>query len=845
MVGSRHEGRGEKGMAHLLEHMVFKGTDKYENIWGALEDHGANFNGTTWVDRTNYFETLPANDENLEFALSMEADRMVNSRIAAEDLAKEFSVVRNEFEMGENDPIGVLMERIDSAAYLWHNYGQSTIGNRSDIERVPADNLKRFYEKYYQPDNAMLVVAGKFEEARALELIQQYFGSIPRPQRELEASYTVEPVQDGARFVTLERVASVQAAGAAYHVCAGPHPDSAALDVLASVLTDRPSGRLYEALVAGDLATGVFPAFFSTAEPGLFRVMARAREDQDVLKAHDEMIAILEGLAAAPITDEEVERAKAKLLKNIRLSLNDSGRIGIQLSESYAQGDWRLFFIQRDRLKEVTAADVQRVAEKYFVASNRTSGIFTPIEEPVRAEVPETPDVMSIVEGYTGTETIAAGEAFEPTPENIEKRTTRMDLEEGIRLALLPKETRGDQVVARFTFHFGTEESLKDHKTALGMLPGLMMRGTERLDYQALRDEIDRLQARINVGGGPGVFSGSITCERKNLDASIRLLGEILQSPGFPEEEFDILKKQSLARLEESLTDPMRLGFAALQRAVNPFPKGTYHYAPTIEEQIERTQAVTLPSLKELYERFYGASNAEIVLVGDFDPAEVQKTLLEVFGEWKSPSPYARVVRPYKELTAENATIHTPDKENAIVATAATMKIRDDDPAYPALEFANYILGQSAKSRLLNRLRHEGGLSYGAGSQLQADDQDEVGALMGFAICAPQNAREAQEAMREEIDEWIEKGITEAELEEGKQGFALTWEGNLANDEYIAGTLLSGLETGRTFEFDAAKMKKIQELSLEDISKVVQERLAETRRYELIAGDMDKAAAGE
>ncbi len=193
LVGSRHEGYGETGMAHLLEHMVFKGTPTHPDIPGAMKERGAQFNGSTDVDRTNYFETLPASDQNLEFAIRLEADRMVNSPIKAEDLATEFSVVRNEFESGENSPQRVLSQRMAAVAYEWHNYGKSTIGNRSDIERVPVDNLRAFYKKFYQPDNAMLVVAGKFDEKKALEYITKYFGSLPRPDRKLPATYTEEP----------------------------------------------------------------------------------------------------------------------------------------------------------------------------------------------------------------------------------------------------------------------------------------------------------------------------------------------------------------------------------------------------------------------------------------------------------------------------------------------------------------------------------------------------------------------------------------------------------------------------------------------------------------------------
>src|SRR5262245_4811306 len=157
LVGSRHEGYGETSMAHLLEHMLFKGCPQFPNVPKALRDHGADFNGTTWVDRTNYFETMPASDENLEFGLQLEADRLVNSYVKREDLISEMTVVRNEFEMGENNPEYILSQRITASAYEWHNYGKSTIGNRSDIERVPIDALKASYKKYYQPDNALLI----------------------------------------------------------------------------------------------------------------------------------------------------------------------------------------------------------------------------------------------------------------------------------------------------------------------------------------------------------------------------------------------------------------------------------------------------------------------------------------------------------------------------------------------------------------------------------------------------------------------------------------------------------------------------------------------------------------
>src|SRR5580658_10415068 len=232
LVGSRFEGYGETGMAHLLEHMNFILTTGGRSIKKELTDHGADWNGTTSYDRTNYFETFTANDENLKWALGLEADRMVNMRIEKQLLDTEMTVVRNEFERGENSPQRILEERVVATAYLWHNYGKSTIGSREDIEKVPIDRLAAFYKKFYQPDNAVLVIAGQFDATKALAMVADTLGTIPRPTRVLDATYTVEPVQDGERYVELRRVGSNPVLMAAWHGPALAHPDSAPLEVL-------------------------------------------------------------------------------------------------------------------------------------------------------------------------------------------------------------------------------------------------------------------------------------------------------------------------------------------------------------------------------------------------------------------------------------------------------------------------------------------------------------------------------------------------------------------------------------------------------------------------------------
>src|SRR4051812_18360885 len=225
LVGSRHEGYGETGMAHLLEHMDFIETTNGRKIKDEIVAHAAGWNGTTSDDRTNYYETVPSSDENLKWALGLEADRMVNVRFTSQILETEMTVVRNEFERGENNPASILRERVASTAYLWHNYGKSTIGSKDDLEKVPFNRLAEFYKKYYQPDNAVLVITGKIDEAKTLQMVADTMGKLPKPTRILDQTYTVEPAQDGERFVTLRRVGQGPSLIVAYHSVSAAHPD--------------------------------------------------------------------------------------------------------------------------------------------------------------------------------------------------------------------------------------------------------------------------------------------------------------------------------------------------------------------------------------------------------------------------------------------------------------------------------------------------------------------------------------------------------------------------------------------------------------------------------------------
>ncbi len=499
LVGSRLEGYGETGMAHLLEHMMFKGSTNHTNINKEESAHGAHYNADTWYDRTSYFETIPATEENFSWALDLESDRMVNSFIAAKDLKSEFSVVRNEFEMGENSPTNILEQRVLSTAYLWHNYGKSTIGSKEDIERVPAERLKVFYTKYYQPDNAVLMITGKIDEAKALRLVIKYFGSVPKPTRMLDESYTVEPVQDGERSVTLRRVGNVQVVACGYHIVSASHPDFAAIDILNTILTDKPSGRLYKALVETKKASDISSDEYALRDPGFVYFSANVLKEKSLDDAKNALLGELDSLSQKPVTSGEVERARNSLLNNFELRYRNSETISQAITEFIADGDWRLAFIYRDNLKKVTVDDVNRVANVYFKSSNRTLGEFIPEKNPDRAMIPSSPDVDALVKNYKGQQGLANAEAFDASPANIDKRTKTGTIAGGAKYALLTKTTRGSTVNATITLRFGDETSLMNKQMIAEFTAQMLRRGTQNKTYQQLNDTLDKLQSTVAI----------------------------------------------------------------------------------------------------------------------------------------------------------------------------------------------------------------------------------------------------------------------------------------------------------------------------------------------------------
>ena len=842
LVGSRHENYGETGMAHLLEHLLFKGTPTFPQAWIEFTKRGLRANGSTWTDRTNYFASMAANDENLEWYLKWSADAMTHSFIAKKDLDSEMTVVRNEMESGENNPFRSLLFQTIGASYVWHSYGKSTIGARADVENVSIERLQAFYRNYYQPDNAVLIITGKFDEAKTLAIVAREFGKIPRPTRKIQPTYTVDAEQQGERTLTLRRAGDTQIVLAVYHVPAGPSPDYAAIELLSTIFGEAPSGRLHKSLVETKQAAEVFGLAFEWKEPSVLILGAQLPSTASLDTARASLVKTIDAVATDPITEADVDRARTKYLKDFERTTSDPERMGVALSSSIALGDWRLFFLQRDQVRKLKAADVQRVASAYLVPDNRTLGVFIPTANPNRPPKPLLVDAAPLVKDYKGDAPVVQGEAFDATPENIDKRTERVKLANGMRTALLPKRTRAAAVNVRLVLHLGDEKSLTGMAPLGPMTAAMLNRGAAGMSRQDIQDAFDRLKARVGINGDNTAVTVSIETTRENLPEVLKLVAKVLREPAFPASELEQLKNERVTEIESQRKEPNAVARLAVVRHGNPYTKGHVRYEPTFDEQIAEINGVTVERIRAFHSSFYGVDSADFAAVGDFDAATLKAQLEQLFGGWKSKTPYQRVANPIYALAPMGQKMETPDKANAFFITLARIPLRDDDPDYPAFLVANHIFGGGTGGIVWRRIREKEGISYGINSGMNANSFEQHTTWTTAAIYAPQNLERLQKAFAEEIGRVVKDGFTADELKDAKAGLLAQRRLARAQDAGLANTMAFYLELNRTMAYQAKVDRDIEAVTLEQANAAFRKYVDPSKLSTIYAGDFAKAA---
>ncbi len=845
-VGSRYEGQGEFGMAHLLEHLQFKGTPAHPDIPAEFAARGVRYNGTTTVDRTNYVATFNASDDTLGWTLALEADRMRNSFIARADLDTEMSVVRNEFERGENEPMAVLAKRVASAAYTWHAYGHVPIGPRSDIENVPIESLQAFYRRWYRPDNATLLIAGKFARDATLRLIERDFGPIARPAAPMMQPYTVEPAQDGERSVVVHRVGGQPVIEAYYHVPALAHSDTPAILVYELLMSLQPSGHLYQGLVASRDALGAGLGGLGGHDPGGAQAVAVLAPGADVDKAQQRLLDLVEGRMGSLFTEADIQRVRELALVSYRQQMKSPQGVMQHLSDVVGAGDWRLLFLLMDELPKVTLADVERVRAAYFRPANRTLGRYLPAETVERVEIPAAPPLAERLAGLQAPPQVAAGEEFVPTIAALSERTRRQTLPSGIVLQTLDKRTRGDAVSASIVLNWASQRETTPLR-GTSMIAELMGDGSATMRRQQLQDTLVKLHASLAMTSGNQFVRVSVAAEKDTLLAVLRIAFDILRHPAFPPDNVARLRAAHIAAIEAGRNDLATMMVQASRDHVNAVRGakwGEPGYVPSIDEQVAEFRDTTPADLQRFHDHYWSANHADVAVVGAV-PEGVAEAVEQGLGDWKKPD--APAWEPYAphhaDLGGARFDVQMADKSSASLRMWRGLALNRADADYPPLLLATYILGGgSLESRLNTRLRRELGLSYGAGASLSAELGGDDGGIAIGATFAPQNREKVIAAIDAELAAFARDGPTEAELARAKHDIL---EGQLrarASDAELAATLDLFANLDHDWSWLAARDAALERVTLAQLDETWRRRMQGQPFMLTTGGDFKPAA---
>ncbi|MCV2487677.1 insulinase family protein [Flavobacterium sp. SH_e] len=857
-VGSKHEVLGNTGSTHLLEHLMFKGTPTFNKkngntITDVLQNTGAQLNATTWYDRTNYFETLPS--DKIELAIQIEADRMRNSLLTKEDKEAEMTVVRNEFERGENNPNALLDKEIWASAYIAHPYHHSTIGWKSDIENAPIEVLKNFYNTYYWPDNATLTIIGDFKKDNVFELIEKYFGKITKAPKVMPQPYTEEPQQYGARKIVVKKPGELGVVNKAYKIPGALHEDLPALNILAQIIGSGPSAILNKTFV--DTRMGIYSYASATnfKEVGLFTIgvgFPTTSKHEDIDAKISEVVAKIQ---KEGVTQDEVNRVVAKISAQTILARDGSGVIASALNEAIASGDWTDYITGVDRLKKVTPADVLRVANKYLVEDQSTTGYFIPkqagsqnkdqvqannfIEEngPFYYRHPEN--------GHIHEENTADSFSLKNTTEElisaetlIEKSASAFKREKVSGIDVVSVKTSAkDFVTIAASISLGNYASETKNNVIPALTAAMLSKGTTLNDKFKFSEKLQKLGVTLNVNASTFKINIGFKCLKKDLDQVITLLAEELRNPLFDAKEFENLKQQFIGNTQQDLNDPGERGDIALSQAI--YPKGNPNYSLSVEDNIANIKNATLDEVKAFHKKYFGTASMRLVIVGDTDGANLNASLKKSFKNWNGGVTEKLKFEETSKSAAKTEVVTIPEKPSAELYIGQFTGLKRADADYIPFYIGNYTLGAGFAGRLMQTVRDNDGLTYSISSGL-GGNIETGGYWFVNASFNPNLFQKGLDATMVQVNKWVKDGITAEELENKKTNLIGSFKVGMSTTNGMARTILSFIERGLEPNYIEQYPNDIQKATLQQVNDAIKKYVQLDKMIIIKSGSLDK-----
>ena len=831
-VGSRNEAIGYTGSTHLLEHLMFKGsnkfnTDKGNSVFQLLQSLGARMNATTWLDRTNYYETLPSSE--LETAIEIEADRMRNAYIKEADRESEMTVVRNEFERGQNNPSGVLDEHIWATAYHAHPYHHSTIGWKADIENVSIERLKAFYDTFYWPNNATATVVGDFETGEALAMIKKYFGRIRKSTKEIPQVYTTEPAQEGQRTVTLKRAGQQGIVGLAHKSPSATHEDAASFIVLSSILSSGKNSRFYKNITDKGLTTSIFIWDSLFKDPGLFAVYANLAPGVEHKAVEDALVAEYESIKKGGVTDEEVSKAKAQLVASMKFRQDGSMAVAGSLNEAIASGDWTLYTRYEDLINSVTAESIKEIVNKYFLEDLSTVGYFIPEVSGSQAEGKPATSAKELVEmkkQYFSKEDQGglAGQVVDSEPV------------EGIRLLTLK---RGSGVVTINGSFMGGDIYADDNNSRVpDLVVSMLDQGTTKQTKFEISNQLEKAGARLNISNGKSNVGFSAKFLSNDLEMVFGLLSEQLQSPAFNKEDLEKIKKRMVTNYKKRKESTR--GRAVNNMLTSLYPGGHQNAPQDNDKSIEDINKTTTEDLKAFHKQNYGKGGMVIVAVGDVDHEQLSNTIKKEFGAWKN-SPLSKKLETKKgKKLGKKVYVTMEDKTSTDLVVGIPLGINKFHEDYMPLIVASHILGGNFSARLMQTVRVKEGLTYGINSTITGFDNNNDGYWMVGGTFAPELLAKGEKATLREIKKWAEEGVTQAEVDITKSTLMGSYQVGFDTTYGLSSGILSAVNVWGDLSYVDSYPGKVGGVTLDQVNKAIKKYISFNDIYQVAAGSIDK-----
>jgi zinc protease len=825
-TGSKLEGYGETGMAHLLEHMLFKGAGARANVKSDLTALGASWNGTTTADRTNYFETIPAEPDKIDAALRIEADRFIRARFTQQDLKSEMTVVRNELERGDSSPDSLVMRALQRQSWFWHGYGRPTIGARSDIEDAPFAALQAFHKKHYRPDNAALIVTGKFDAAHVLKLASQLFAEAKNPPGPPIASWTREesrPITNRSEM-TLPAGRTLVASG--WKLPGALERQSYALDLASNAICSNDWGTLRKTLVLErKMAINAFCGTDLQKDYALFTAFAGAEKGADAEALSRSLVEHIEAAARAGVTPAQLDRARQEELTGYERIENDHEGLAGQLSAAEVAGDWRLYFWRRDLVSSITADEANAALRKWIVPTNRSDVLLRHAEGVTAPELPRSAgDAAPLVAGKSWPPVAKLSDPIPTSAAELARATIKVDLgDPRAQGVLITRKTQGDLAWVVVGNDYGNEAALRGRTAACGIANGLVAYGGAGLTRDQLSAKLADLKAEWSISLG-GV---SVEAPRDQVDAALDVLLAAWAAPTLPPAEFDRLKAAALSGIERALKEPSAVAANQAGLRFDNYPTGYAIKPRSLEQQLAEAKAVSYDDVKACVNDFLGVSHVRLAQVGRFTPADVKATWAKLAKLPASKTPYARVLDFDAPTTVNTQPISVamPEKPNATVMGLAVIPLRDDSPDFPALRLAIKALGGDADSRIWQRLREKEGLAYGAGAGLSGSTFEARSSVQLSATAATDKAEVALASLQDELQRALQGGFTEAEIERAKRNWLQERKNSLRSEDAYASSLASALYSGRDYAWLADYDARIAQVTAAQASAVLRKYL--------------------